>query len=296
MELLASITANLILYTLLLLSLNNFIIGKTNILPVGHLAFFGIGAFITGILITDWYFSPWYALVIVTVLGLFVSVTVGLTTLRLAGDYFIVLSIALCEIVRSASISIRGPAGITGIARPKLLGLSLENTWVFIGCVLLPILILLLLIALRFKDSPLERICILIQQNEVMAKLQGIRVLYYKVGCFCIGSVIATLVGGLYTLYSRSTDPSVITIYQSILLFAMVLFGGINSIRGSIIGGMMLVLAPRVLEFLLNSPTSSYYSAQTIQLIYGVLMIIIIRFMPQGIMGTSRNWFYTEEL
>ena len=296
MELLASITANLILYTLLLLSLNNFIIGKTNILPVGHLAFFGIGAFITGILIADWYFSPWYALVIVTVLGLFVSVTVGLTTLRLAGDYFIVLSIALCEIVRSASISIRGPAGITGIARPKLLGLSLENTWVFIGCVLLPILILLLVIARRFKDSPLERICILIQQNEVMAKLQGIRVLYYKVGCFCIGSVIATLVGGLYTLYSRSTDPSVITIYQSILLFAMVLFGGINSMRGSIIGGMMLVLAPRVLEFLLNSPTSSYYSAQTIQLIYGVLMIIIIRFMPQGIMGTSRNWFYTEEL
>jgi branched-chain amino acid transport system permease protein len=296
MELLASITANLILYTLLLLSLNNFIIGKTSILPVGHLAFFGIGAIVTGILVADWNISPWGALAIVIVLGLLVSLIVGLATMRLAGDYFIILSIALCEIVRSATISIRGPAGITGIARPKLFSISLENTWVFNVCVLLPILILLVLVAQRFKNSPLERICILIQQNEVMAKLQGIRVLYYKVGCFCIGSVIATLVGALYTLYSQSTDPSVITIYQSILLFAMVLFGGINSIRGSIIGGMMLVLAPRILEFLINRPTSSYYSAQIIQLLYGTLLIIIIRFMPQGIMGTSKDWFYTEEL
>src|ERR1051325_5399172 len=101
MELLGSITANFILYTLLLLSLNNFIVGKTSLLPVGHLAFFGIGAITIGILVSDCGLSPWLALVIALLVGILVSLVVGLTTLRLDSDYFILLSIALCEIVRS---------------------------------------------------------------------------------------------------------------------------------------------------------------------------------------------------
>lgn len=295
MELLASITANLILYTILLVSLNNFVVGKTSIMPVGHLAFFGIGAFATGVLVADFGLSGWAALAAGILAGTALSLLVGLTTLRLAGDYFILLSISLCELVRAASIAMKGPSGLTGIARPTLFGLSLDNTWSFIGLVLLPTSALVILLAWSFSRSPLERICAMIRQHELAARMQGIRTVYYKVGCFCAGSAIAALAGGLYTLYARSTDPTTYTIYQSILLFAMVLFGGMNSIRGSVVGAVMLVLAPRVLESLINRPTASFYSAQLVQLVYGVLLVALIRFMPGGVMGTSGGWAYSSE-
>jgi branched-chain amino acid transport system permease protein len=295
MDLLASVTANLILYTLLIVSLNNFIVGKTSIWPVGHIAFFGIGALATGIIMADYLLSGWLAILSSLFIGLILSFLIGLTTLRLAEDYFILLSISICEITRAASINIKGPGGINGISRPTLLGLSLENDWMFIASVLLPIFLVTVILAFRFSYSPLERVCILVRQNETAAKLLRIPTLYYKIGCFCIGSTMAAVVGGLYTIYSRSTDPSIITINQSILLFAMVLLGGINSIRGSIVGGLMLVAVPRILEYFINSPASSYYAAQIIQLAYGILLILIIRFMPQGIMGSSKNWFYNAE-
>jgi branched-chain amino acid transport system permease protein len=294
-ELLASITANFILYTLLILSLNNFIVGKTSIWSIGHMAFFGIGALTSGMLIIDWNISAWIALVVSLLFGLLISLVIGLTTRRLAQDYFIILSIGVCEMVRVVSINLKGPSGITGIPRPKLLGISLENDWIFIALILLPIFVAIIFLAIRFSNSPLERICSLVRQNEEVAKLLKISPIYYKIGCFCIGSSISCLTGVLYTFFSRSTDPSIITIYQSILLFAMVLFGGINSIKGSIVGGVMIVAIPRILEYFINNPLASYYSAQIIQLVYGVLLILVIRFVPQGLMGTSRNWFYTAQ-
>lgn len=295
MEVLASITANLIIYTLLLTGLNNFVVGKTNIWPVGHMAFFGIGAMVSGVLIADWNISAGFALVSGILAALVVSVLVGLTTLRLAGDYFIILSIGLCELVRAINVALKGPAGISGIRRPLLHGISLENDWTFIFVVLLPIFLLAVFLARRFFDSSLERICRLVRQDETAAKLLGISPLYYKVGCFAIGSVIAALAGGLYTLFTRSTDPATITIYQSILVFAIVLIGGLDSIRGSIIAGIMLVTVPRILEYFLNSPTASYYSTQVIQLFYGILAVVVIRFMPEGIVGTSAGRFYSAE-
>jgi branched-chain amino acid transport system permease protein len=297
MELLASITANLLIYTMLLVSLNNFVVGKTSILPVGHTAFFGVGAFATGMLIADYHVPGWPALALAVLCGALICWAVGVTALRLAGDYFILLSISLCELVRAASIAIKGPSGYTGVARPMLFGLSLESTWALNGLVLVPAFAAVLLLARRFNSSPLERICVLTRQHEAAARLLRIPTVYYKIGCFCAGSVIATLAGGLYTLYTRSTDPTTYTVYQSIMLLAMVLFGGVNSIRGSVVGGLMLVLAPRLLEMLINSPASSYYSAQIVQVVYGVLLVTVIRFAPHGVMGEPGNWAYgTEEV
>lgn len=296
MDVLASITANFLLYALLVLSLNNFIVGKTNIWPVGHIAFFGVGSLITGILISDHHVSAWLALVISLAIGICFSCIVGLASLRLTSDYFVILSIGLCELTRSASIYVKGPAGIGGIQRPSLFGFSLENDWALIVLVLAPVLVVVIFLAFRFKNSPLERVCILIRQDEAAAKLLRIPITYYKVGCFGIGSSIAILAGGLYTIYSKSTDPSNVTLYQSILLFAMVLVGGINTIRGSILGGLMIVAVPRILEYGINNPASSFYATQLIQLVYGALLIVIIRFLPQGIMGVQRSWFYSSDV
>lgn len=295
MELIASYLALYIIYSLLIISLNNFIVGKTYIWSIGHLAFFGIGAFCTGILIHDFHLSGWIALIISGTIGIVISFLIGLTTLKLKGDYFIILSIGISELVRALILQLKGPSGMTGIVRPRLFNFSLENDWIFIGSVLIPFLIIIIIIARRFSKSPIERICALIRYNEDAAKLLGVSPLYYKTGCFIIGSLIATIAGGFYTFYTKSTDPSTITIYQNILLFAMVLLGGINSLRGSLLGGLMLIIVPRILEFLINNPLASYYSAQILQLIYGLLLIITIRYLPQGLMGTSKSWLYRSE-
>lgn len=292
MELLASVVANLVLYTLVIISLNNFILGKTNVWPVGHIAFFGVGTLATGVLMGDFHLSGWAALLLGLLLASALSLLIGLTTLRLAEDYFVVLSISVCEMTRAASISLKGPSGMSGLTRPTFFGASLENDWAFIGAVLLPALAAFVALAVRFGLSPLERVCVLMRQDETAARLLGVPTNYYKVGCFCLGSMAAALAGTLYTFYTRSTDPSVVTIYQSILLFAMVLLGGINSVRGSIVGGLLIVAVPRILEYFINSPSSSYYAAQAVQLVYGVLLVLVIRFMPQGVMGTSGRWFY----
>jgi len=276
-ELIASYLALYIIYSILIISLNNFIVGKTYIWSIGHLAFFGIGAFCTGILIQDFNFSGWLALIISGIIGIILSFLIGLTTLKLKGDYFIILSIGISELVRALILQLKGPSGMTGIARPSLFTFSLENDWLFIGSVLIPFLLIIIIIARRFGKSSLERLCALIRYNEDAAKLLGVSPLYYKVGCFILGSLVATIAGGFYTFYTKSTDPSIITIYQNILLFAMVLLGGINSLRGSLLGGLMLIIVPRILEFLISNPLASYYSAQLLQLIYGLLLILTIR-------------------
>jgi len=295
MEYLASIVANFLIYALIIISLNNFIIGKTSIWSIGHIAFFGIGALTTGIMVHDFLMPGWSAILPGLLISFFLSLFVGLSTLRLSGDYFIILSIGLCEITRAVSHELKGPAGMSGIVRPTLGGMSLDNDWMFILLVILPIFIAVIVLSVRFSRSPLERICSLVRQNENAARFMKINPLYYKVGCLCIGSLIAALTGSIHAFFARSTDPSIITLYQTVLFFSMVLFGGINSLYGSILGSLMLVAVPRILEYFINSPMASSYSYQIIQLMYGFLLIFVVRFMPQGVMGGSKNWFYPQE-
>jgi len=293
-QLLSSIIGSLLLYTLLIISINNFIVGKTSLWPVGHIGFFGIGGFLTGVFIIDAALNPWLALILSLLGGLAISVLIGVITIRLRSDYFVIFSIAFCEIIRSSTIYLKGPAGMRGIERPGLMGIDLGNDWYFIFLVLLPVFLGTVFIAYRFYRTPIERIFALVRNHEYVARLYTLSPNYYKIGTFILGCSIATIVGGLYTLFTRSTDPSTITIYQSIMVFAMVIFGGINSIRGSIIGGLMIIIIPKILEYSINHPLSTYYTAQIVQLMYGLLLIVIIRFMPGGIMGESMRWFYSS--
>src|SRR4051812_2720832 len=139
MQLLAHITAHLIIYSALVLSLS-FVVSKVNIWSVGHLGFFGVGSVTAAALLgapPTFYTFP-AAILAAALAGTLLSALLGLATLRLRQDFFVILSLAFSEVVLGVCLSWKGPAGFNNVARPTLLGLSLENDWVFIMVALLP--------------------------------------------------------------------------------------------------------------------------------------------------------------
>lgn len=287
MDLLAQLTANLLIYSALALSLN-FVMGKTSIWSVGQLGFFGGGAlFAAAMLELSVPMSLVLGILGAGVCGAILGLMVGITSIRLHKDYFVILSIALSELILSIGMSWKGPAGFDRLSRPDLLGISLQEDWIFICLILLPFLALLIWLFRRFSISSLERVCALIRTNEALAKVLKISPMYYKLRCFCIGSAIAAVCGALSTFYHRSTDPNQISLQNNLLLFAAVIFGGLNSIQGSILAGLLLVAVPTILETLIiRSPFGSLYASQSKQLLFGLLLLLVVRLLPKGLAGT----------
>jgi len=220
--------------------------------------------------------------------GALLSALLGFATLRLKQDFFVILSLAFSEVVLGVCISWKGPAGFNNLARPTVLGISLEDDWVFIGVVLLPFFIAAGAVFVRFSRMRIDRVCALIQANEELAMVLGVSPLYYKVGCFCLASATASVWGALATIYARSTDPNQISIESNLLLFSALLFGGLNSLRGSILGGLLLVVVPSLLEATLSySPFGGNYAAEFRQLLMGCLLIVVVRWMPKGLVGAT---------
>lgn len=296
--LLAQLTSDLLLYSILVWSLN-FVVGKTSIWSVGHLAFFGIGA-LTAASILKSVHSSTLAFFLAVVCGAAISaiaaLTIGLATLRLRQDFFIILSLAFSELVLAGSVTWKGPTGFDNVARPDIFGISLQNDWAMIGLVLVPFCVLVLFMAQRFANSPLERVCALVRRSEEAAASLQISSIYYKVGCFVIGSTIAGLCGVLFTCFDRATDPAQLTLQKNVLLFAAVLFGGVNSTFGSLLGGVLLVALPKLLEALFFSGTlGSLYAVQSSQFVFGAILLLTIRFLPGGIAAESRLYENTNE-
>ena len=196
MQIVGHITAHLIIYSALVLSLS-FSVSKVNIWSVGHLGFFGVGSVCAGALLGEQptlYTFPCLIFLAATA-GALLSALLGLATLRLRQDFFVILSLAFSEVVLGISLSWKGPAGFNNLVRPSVLGINLENDWVFIGLVLVPVFIAMSVAFVRFSRLRIDRICALIQTNEELAMVLGISPQYYKVGCFCLASATVSVWG-----------------------------------------------------------------------------------------------------
>jgi branched-chain amino acid transport system permease protein len=288
MDLLSHLTATLLIYTGLALSLN-FVMGKTSIWSVGHLGFYGIGTLFAAAVL-DASLSPslafWAGLVGAGGCGALLGYVIGLTTLRLRKDYFVILSLAFSELVFGLSLSLKGPAGFDRLARPALFGIGLRDDWTFIGLVLAPFMALLIWLFHRFSASPVERACALIRTSEEFATVLRLSPVYYKLSCISLSAAVAAMCGALSTFFFSSTDPNQISLQNNLLLFAAVIFGGLNSISGSIIGGLLLVAVPTILEALIfRNQFGSLYSAQFKQILFGILLLAAVRFLPAGVAG-----------
>lgn len=253
------------------------VLGLCGQINLAQAAFFGFGAYAVGIGTTDYQLSYWLCLVAGCVMALIAGAVLGLSTLRLGGHYLAMVTISFQQIVTLVMINAiwltKGPDGVSKIGRPSLF-LSSQSYLAF--CVAM--LALVGYIVWHLPDTRLGRAMRAVRDNELAAGVNGIDVFRTKVYAFAISAVLGGLGGGLFAGGFAYISPDQFSFAESIVFLTMSLLGGVASPIGSAIGTGLLILIPEWLRFLKSVP--GLYLA-----IYGLSVILIIRFMPDGIWG-----------
>jgi len=272
------------IYTILSLSLN-LIVGFTGLAALGHIAFACVGAYTSSLLALNFGISPWIGLVAGAILASILGAIVAYPSVRLKGDYLALATFGLGVIVYSIAknwVSLtRGPMGLPGIPSFSIFGYQISNVWSYLILVLIFVLITYLVIR-NITNSPFGRILKGIREDEIASQAMGKNVYRYKLIVFIVGAFFAGIAGSLYAHYISFIDPSSFTIMESITVLLMVVFGGMASLKGSLVGASLLVVLPELLRFL-GMPSS--VAAPLRQMIYGLLLVVLMIWRPQGLIG-----------
>jgi len=284
MEYLAHIIIIAGIYTILSLSLN-LIVGYTGLAALGHIAFAAVGAYTSSLLALNLGISPWIGLIIGAIFASVLGAIVSFPSLRLKGDYLAIATFGLGVIVYSIAKNwvglTRGPMGLPGIPAFKIFGYEINNVWAYLVLVLIFVVVTYVVIR-NITKSPFGRILTAVREDEIAAEAMGKNVNKYKLIVFVVGAFFAGIAGSLYAHYITFIDPSSFTIMESITVLLMVVFGGMGSLTGSFIGASLLVILPELLRFL-GMPSS--VAAPLRQMIYGLLLIVLMIWRPQGLIG-----------
>jgi len=272
------------IYIILTLSLN-LIVGYTGLAALGHIAFAAIGAYTSSLLALNFGISPWIGLLMGGIFASILGLIIGYPSLRLKGDYLALATFGLGIIIYSVAknwISLtRGPMGLPGIPQFSFLGYEISNIWSYL--VLVSIFVAITSFTIRnITNSPFGRILKGIREDEIATLAMGKNINKYKLIVFIVGAFFAGIAGSLYAHYITFIDPSSFTVMESIAVLLMVVFGGMGSLGGSFVGASILVIFPELLRFL-GMPSS--VAAPLRQMIYGLLLVVLMIWRPQGLMG-----------
>jgi branched-chain amino acid transport system permease protein len=274
---------------ILALSLN-LIMGYLGQSAFGHAAFFAIGAYSSSLLALNVGVSPWIGLFIGAFVAAIFGLVIGYLTFHLKDDYFALATfgfgLIVYFIIKNWIDVTRGPMGLPGI--PQFIAFSNYFDSLIFYCVLILFFVLItIFINRKIVNSPYGRVVQSIRDDEFAAEALGKDTRRVKITIFMIGAFFAGIAGSLYAHYITFIDPSSFTIMESILIALMVIFGGMGTIEGPIIGAAALVLFPEMLR-LIGIPGETAASLR--QMIYGLLLVVLIMKRPQGLVGKYRLW------
>jgi branched-chain amino acid transport system permease protein len=259
------------------------VLGLCGQINLAQAAFFGLGAYAVGIGTTDLHVSFWLCLVGGCVISLLAGAFLGMSTLRLGGHYLAMVTISFQQIVTLVMINAiwltHGPDGVSNIGRPDLFQSS-QSYLAF--CVAM--LAIVGYLVWHLSDTKLGRAMRAVRDNELAAGVNGIDVFRTKIYAFALCALLGGLAGGLFAGGFAYVSPDQFSFAESIVFLTMSLLGGVASPIGSVIGTGLLILIPEWLRFLKSVP--GLYLA-----IYGLFVILIIRFMPDGIWGFVTTGF-----
>ncbi|WP_460450055.1 branched-chain amino acid ABC transporter ATP-binding protein/permease [Alsobacter sp. SYSU BS001988] len=257
------------------------VLGLCGQINLAQAAFFGLGAYAVGLGTVDYCLSYWVCALIGLVLVLAAGAFLGASTLRLGGHYLAMVTISFQQIVTLVMINwipvTHGPDGVSRIARPALFQSS-QSYLAF--CV--AVLAVVGYLVWRLPASPLGRAMRAVRDNELAASVAGIDVQRTKVTAFAICALLGGLGGALFAGGFAYVSPDQFSFAESIVFLTMVLLGGVASPIGAVVGTGLLILIPEWLRFLKSVP--GLYLA-----IYGLAVILIVLFMPDGIWGWMSN-------
>ncbi len=273
--------ASLILYYAVLAVSLDLQLGLAGILNFGQIGFTAIGAYAVALLtLTVWpdWWGFWLSLLVGGVLAAILGVFVGMSTFRIKGDYFCIVSLGFGEIIRFIALNwlkvTRGPMGLPGIPPMRLFSHSLSSPANLYWFILL-FAVLVILISLRMKNSYLGRAWIAIREDELAAESMGVNLVAYKCINVAISAFIAAVAGGFLAVYLNFIGPQSFGSGESMNLMCMVILGGSGTIWGAVAGAGILTVLPEVLR-----PIGNYR-----MLLYGIVMVLIVIFKPKGVLG-----------
>jgi branched-chain amino acid transport system permease protein len=276
------------IYILMGLGLN-IVVGFAGLLDLGYVAFYAIGAYTLGVLTTSesvglLHLSFWAAVPFALIVAVFAGVVLGVPILRLRGDYLAIVTLGFGEIIRILVLSdalkplLGGPEGIEHIGQPTFGKLVLANQQQIFYVVLAGI-ILAGFIATRLKSSHLGRSWMALREDEDVAEAMGINKVATKLLAFGMGALFSGLGGALFATKLNSVYPQSFSFIVSINILSLIIIGGLGSIPGVFVGGLVLVGLP-----LLLSQFQDF-----VYLIYGASLIFMMLARPEGLWPEARR-------
>jgi branched-chain amino acid transport system permease protein len=284
MEYLIHLAILFAIYVPLAVSLN-LVVGYTGLLSVTHAAFYGVGAYATTLLMVNlgWSFTP--ALIVAMIISGLLATVFGLILSRFRDDYYALVSFGFNIIVYSILLNwedlTRGPLGIPGIPRPEIFGFAFSSNFSFL-ILSLALALGVYLVSTGIVKSSFGRVLKGIREDEKVLAVFGYNTKVFKLVIFSVTAMMAGLAGGLFATYITFIDPSTFSLNESIFILAIIILGGMANLRGSVVGALFLILLPEILRFV-GFPTD--IAAQMRQVVYGALLVVLMLYRPQGLMG-----------
>lgn len=272
------------IYAILAVSLN-LVVGYTGLLSITHAAFYGLGAYVTALLLTVLGVNFFLSIIVGMIITALVALLIGLVLSKFDGDYYALVSFGFNIILFSVFLNwqevTRGPLGIPGIDKPSLFGFEFSGSFSFL------ILTFVLagavyLIGRYIVNSSFGRVLKAIREDEEAISVFGYNTLYFKLAIFVIAAALAAVGGSLFASYITFIDPSTFTLLESIFILAIIILGGLSNIRGAVLGAFLLIIIPELLRFV-GFP--SEIAAQMRQVLYGAILILLMLYRPQGMIG-----------
>ncbi len=274
---LITILITVAIYAILAHSLN-IITGHAGQISLGHAAFFGIGAYTSALLYTGAGFPFWISVPLAAFVAGVVGALLGIPCLRVRDDFLAITTMGINFVVEAIFLYIPffgGAMGIGGVNLPNWFGREMTKPeYLFL---ILIVFGLLLLLDRRLGRSWVGLAWVSIREDDQAAEAMGVDVVRFKVLAFVLGSAIAGLAGGFYAHFLTFIMPQNFGFGQSIVILSMVVFGGIGTRWGPVVGAIILGVMPEV-----SRPIMEYRT-----LVYGVLLLAMMRFQPGGLLGAG---------
>jgi branched-chain amino acid transport system permease protein len=246
----------------------NLVTGFTGQFSLGHAAFMCIGAYASAVATIKFDLPFIVAIILAGLLAGLAGVFIGIPTLRLKGDYLAIATLGFGEIVRIVILNTEYLGGATGI-----MDIPQYTNWTWT----LLLAAATVLFIRNLINSRGGRACIAIREDEIAAESMGVNTTYYKVLAFAIGALFAGVAGALYANYFIFIKPDSFGFMKSIDILVIVVFGGMGSIAGSIVGAIALSLISLLLQGI----------PELRMVIYSLILFLIMVYRPKGLLGSK---------
>jgi branched-chain amino acid transport system permease protein len=315
------------LYVMLALGLN-VVVGFAGLLDLGYIAFYAVGAYVAALLSSphltsqfEWiaHLFPnglhapfWVIIPCAMALAALFGVLLGAPTLRLRGDYLAIVTLGFGEIVRifmnnlDRPVNItNGPKGITGIDPLTVGGFNLAQTHTFLGFsfpsvymyyyAFVVCALFVIWVCTRLQHSRIGRAWAAIREDEIAAKAMGINTRNVKLLAFAMGASFGGLSGAMFGSFQGFVSPESFTFWESVVVLACVVLGGMGHIPGVILGAVLLAIFPEFLRSTMGPLQNAIFGHEIVdtevirQLLYGLAMVVIMLYRSEGLWPAPKH-------